>query len=137
MSQSRPAPPVDTAEGHPQVLERVQRWATVTDPRVVRRLWPVQPAGAQHALCPSCGETMPDGMLVTLNQLATSLQTGTVQQVISAGDVEALTPALPIEPGELWCVVCLPCLEAGARTLHGRGLSKHLLTIVDAALRGD
>jgi hypothetical protein len=136
-SQSRPVAPVVTAEGHPQVLERVQRWATTTDPRVVRRLWPAQPDGAQHALCPSCGGTMPDGMLVTLNHRVTGLKTSPIQRVIAAGAVEALTPALPIEPGELWCVVCLPCLEAGARTLYGRGLSKRLLTIVDVALQGD
>ena len=130
LNQTYPAAPADTAEGHPQVLDRVQRWATVTDPRIVRRLWPAQREGAQHALCPSCGGTMPDGMLVTLNQMVPYFPAGPAYQAITAGDVGPLTPDLPIEPGELWCVVCLPCLE-------DRGLSTRLLALVDAALRSD
>jgi hypothetical protein len=90
------------------VLDRVQRWATVTDPRIVRRLWPAQPDGAQHALCPSCGGTMPNGMLVTLNQLAPYFPAGPAHEAITAGDVGALTPDLPIEPGELWRSDCTP-----------------------------
>src|SRR5688500_3315141 len=101
LSPSRPAAPFDTAEGHPQVLDRMQRWATVTDPRVVRQLWPAQPDGAQHALCPSCGGPLPDGMLVTLNHRTRSFQAGPAQQALAAGDVEALSPDLPIERGEL------------------------------------
>jgi hypothetical protein len=130
MRQTRPAAPVDTAEGHAQVLDRVQRWATITDPRIVRQLWPAQPEGAQHALCPSCGGTMPEGMVVTLNQMAPYFPTGPAYQALVAGDVEPLTPELPIEPGELWCVVCLPCLQ-------GLGLSQRLHALVDEALRGD
>ena len=130
MTLSHLAQRVDTADGHPQVLNRVQRWATVTDSRIVRRLWPAQPAGAQHALCPSCGGTMPNGMLVTLNQMAPSFPAGPAYRAITAGDVGPLTPDLPIEPGELWCVVCLPCLEDD-------GLSAHLLALVDDALQSD
>jgi hypothetical protein len=130
LSPSHPAAPVDTAEGHAQVLDRVQRWATVTDARIVRRLWPAQPDGAQHALCPGCGGTMPDGgMLVTLNQTASDLPAGPAYQAITAGDVEPRTPALPIEAGELWCVVCFPCLDGG-------GLTERLHALVDAASRG-
>jgi hypothetical protein len=130
LNQTHPAAPADTAEGHPQLLDRVRRWATVADPQIVRRLWPAQREGAQHALCPSYGGTMPDGMLVTLNQMVPYFPAGPAYRAITAGDVAPLTPALPIEPGEVWCVVCLPCLE-------DRGLSARLLALVDAALRSD
>ena len=136
-SQSRRAARVDTADGHPQVLDRVQRWATVTDPRIVRRLWPAQPDGAQHALCPSCGGTMPDGMLVTLNRTTARFRAGPAQRALAVGNLEALTAALPIEPGELWCVVCLPCLDGQARRVDGLGLTERLHALVDEALRSD
>jgi hypothetical protein len=129
MSPTRPADRVAPAAGHQQVLDRVQRWAAATDPRIVRRLWPAPPDGAPHTVCPGCGGTMPNGQLVTLNQPAAALPAGPAHQAPAAADVEALTPGLPIEPGELWCVVCLPCLER-------RGLSEHLLGLVDQALRG-
>ena len=129
MNQTRPADRVAPAAGHQQVLDRVQRWATVTDPRIVRRLWPAPPDGPQPTVCPGCGGAMPDGMLVTLNQPAASLPAGPAHRARAAGDVEALTPGLPIEPGELWCVVCLSCLER-------RGRSEHLLGLVAQALRG-
>ena len=137
MSQTRPAAPVGTADGHPQVLNRVQRWATVTDPRIVRRLWPAQPDGAQHALCPSCGGTMPAGMLITLNQTTACSRAGPAQQALAVGNIEALTAAMPIEPGELWCVVCLLCLEDRARMLGGLGLTERLHALVAEALRSD
>jgi hypothetical protein len=47
-------------------------------PGVRRWLWPAQPAVAPHAVCPSCGGPLPAGMLVTLNHLATGLQTSPV-----------------------------------------------------------
>ena len=125
-----PTTRVETTDGHAQVLNRVQRWAATTDSRIVRRLWRSQPGGAQHALCPSCGGTMPEGMLITLNQMTANRPLSPVHQALDAGDIEALTPELPIEPGELWCVVCLPCLEDS-------GLSAHLLALVDEALRSN
>jgi hypothetical protein len=128
-NQPHPADRVATAPGHPQVLDRVQRWAAGADPRIVRRLWPAQPAGAPHVSCPACGGPMPDGVLVTLNQSAAGLPADPAPRARAAGAVEALTPGRPIAPGELWCVVCLPCLER-------RGLAEHLLGLVDQALRG-
>jgi hypothetical protein len=119
------------------VFKRVVRWASATDPRIVRRLWPRQSTGAQHALCPSCGGTMPDGMLVTLNRMGSYCLVGPAYQALASGDLEALTTDLPIEPGELWCVVCLPCLEAGAPTRNSGGLSEQLLALVDEAIQSD
>jgi hypothetical protein len=130
MDQPCPAAPVDTAYGHPQVLDRVRRWAAATDLRVVERLWPRQPDGAERALCLVCGGAMRDGMLITLNQMAPYFPAGPAYQALAAGDVEPLTPDLPIEPGELWCVVCLPCLEGG-------GLTQRLQALVDEALQSD
>ena len=138
MMHPYPRPHLTTAvvptEGHAWVLNRVQRWAAATDARVVRRLWPAQPDGAQHALCPSCGGTMPEGMLITLNRLAGCFRAGPAQRALAGGDLAALTPGMPIEPGELWCVVRLPWFEAGARTPDGGGLPEHLLAVVDAAI---
>ena len=130
MSPTRPTALADTADGHPQVLDRVRRWAAATDPRIARRLWPRQPDGAQHALCPSCAGPMRNGMLITLNQMVPYFPAGPAYRAITAGDIGPLTPDLPIEPGELWCVVCLPCVEDS-------GLSAHLLTQVDQALQGN
>jgi hypothetical protein len=116
---------------HKLVLDRVRRWAAATDPRIVRPLWPAQPDGAQRALCPGCGVLLRDGMLITLNQLARSFPPGPppgpVYQALATGDLEALRPALPIEAGELWCVVCLSCLE-------DRALPERLHGLVDEAL---
>jgi hypothetical protein len=128
---------VVATEAHAQVLNRVQRWAAATDSHVVRRLWPAQPDGAQHALCPGCGGPLSDGMLITLNQTAGSVRAGPAQQALAAGDIGALTPELPLEPGELWCVVCLPCVEDYRQTPSEPWLSERLLGLVDAALRSD
>ena len=137
-----PHPPliyrVGSTDAHASVLDRVQRWARATDARIVRRLWPRQAAGAQHARCPGCSGPLPDGMLITLNRLTGAFPAGPAYRALAAGAVEALTPALPLEPGELWCVVCLPCLEdIAAPAAPGRGLAARLQALVDAALRDD
>ena len=135
MRQPSPAAPVDTADGHPQVLDRVRRWAAATDLRVVERLWPAQPDGAQQALCPGCGALLRDGMLITLNQMAAYVPAGPAYRALAAGDIEALTPDLPIEPGEIWCVVCLPCLEGRTLALDGLGVAERLFDLIDEAFQ--
>jgi hypothetical protein len=128
---------VDSIDLRVRAYDRLDRWTATTDLRVVRRLWPRQPGDAGRALCPGCGVTLRDGMLITLNQMADYLPAGPAQQALAAGDAEALTPALPIEPGELWCVVCLPCMEDYRQTPSDPWLSERLLALVDEALRAE
>ena len=128
---------VDSLSLQARAYGRLQRWAAATDDRIVQRLWPRQPDGAERALCPICGVILRDGMLITLNQWTRYFPTGPAQQALIAGDVEALTPALPIEPGELWCVICLPCLEDRRQTPTDRGLWERLQALVDEAVRDD
>jgi hypothetical protein len=128
---------VDAPEVRARVLDRVHRWAVATDRRIVEGLWPRQPDGAARALCPGCGVILRDGMLITLDQMATYFPAGPAQLALAAGDVESLTPGMPIEPGELWCLVCLPCIEDCRQTPSDPWLSERLLGLVDAALRSD
>jgi hypothetical protein len=76
-------------------------------------------------------------MLITLNQRTGYSRAGPVQRALAVGNIGALTAAMPIEPGELWCVVCLPCLKGRARTGPGLGLTERLHALVDEALRSD
>jgi len=112
-------------------------FVTHADRRIVEGLWPRQPDGAARALCPGCGVILRDGMLITLDQMATYFPAGPAQLALAAGDVESLTPGMPIEPGELWCLVCLPCIEDCRQTPSDPWLSERLLGLVDAALRSD
>ena len=76
-------------------------------------------------------------MLITLNRLAGCFRAGPAQRALAGGDLAALTPGMPIEPGELWCVVCLPCLESRALPPDGLGLPERLHALVTTALRSD
>ena len=127
---------VDSARLRARVYSRLHRWADATDPRIVRRLWLRQPYGAKRALCPSCGAILRDGMLVTFNQIAGLYPAGPAYQALAAGDVQALTPELPIEPGELWCIICLPCLEDYRQSPDDPWLSERLQALVDEVLQG-
>jgi hypothetical protein len=67
----------------------------------------------------------------------TNFPAGWAREALAAGGLEALTPDLPIEPGELWYLACLPCLAAGARTPDDLRLTERLEALVDEALTSD
>lgn len=131
MTPAHPSYPPDTPEARRQVYARVRRWMAATDPRIVQRFWPAQPDGSRRPWCPVCGVTLPDGRP---SQVALRLPAGPAREALAAGGLEALTSALPIEPGELWYSVCLSCRQDRPRTYSDRWLSERLDTLVEEAL---
>jgi hypothetical protein len=119
-----------------QVSDRLHRWALATDPRIVRRLWPPPPTDLARPACPVCGVPVPDG---EARGAAVELPPGPAREAraaLAAGGPEALTPALPIEPGERWYLVCRSCLGDGHRPAHDRGRAVGPQALVDEVLGG-
>jgi hypothetical protein len=129
-----PSYPPDTSQKRLCVYDRVRRWQAATDPRIVRRFWPVQRDGSRRPYCPVCGVTVPEGRA---SQVAVHLPPGPAREALAVGGLAALTPELPIEPGELWYSVCRACLQDRSRIQSDRWLPEWLRVLVDEALRGD
>jgi hypothetical protein len=130
-----PTDPTSALKTRLQLYDRLRRWVFVTDPRIVRRFWPSPSDASRPPRCPVCGTTQPHRESL---QAALQLPAGRrASQALAAGGLEALTAAVPIEPGELWYLVCLACLQTGPRTHSARWLPERLRTLVDEALTRD
>ena len=121
-----------TCKTRRQVYDRLRRWVLVTDPRIVRRFWLAPSDASRPPRCPVCGTTQLHRESL---QAALQLPAGRrASQAFAAGGLEALTSEVPIEPGELWYLVCLACLQVCPRTHSARWLPERLRTLVDEAL---
>ncbi len=130
-----PTDPMYPLETRLQVYARLRRWVLVTDPRIVRRFWPAPSDDSRHPRCPVCGVTQlhPESL-----QAALQLPAGRrASRALAAGGLEALTAAVPIEPGELWYLVCRACLQTGPRTHRAQWLPERLQTLIEEALTSD
>ena len=127
-----PTDPMYTLKTRLQVYHRLRRWVLVTDLRIVRRFWPSPSDDPRHPRCPVCGVTQlhPESL-----QAALQLPAGRrASQALAAGGLAALTSEIPIEPGELWYLVCRACLQTEPRTHRARWLPERLQTLIDEAL---
>jgi hypothetical protein len=72
-------------------------------------------------------------------QTAIHLPPGRAREAIRTGGLEALTPDMPIESGELWYTICLQCLQQRphAHRSHDDGLPELLEALADEALGSD
>ncbi len=130
-----PTDPTSTLETRLQVYHRLRRWVLVTDPRIVRRFWPAPSDASRPPRCPVCGTTQLHREAL---QAALQLPAGRrASQALAAGGLAALTPEIPIEPGELWYLVCHACLQTRSRPHCARWLSERLQTLIDEALTSD
>jgi hypothetical protein len=130
-----PTDPTSTRKTRLQLYHRLRRWVLVTDPRIVRRFWPSPSDASRPPRCPVCGTTqLHRESLQAVLQLPAGRR---ASQAFAAGGLEALTAEVPIEPGELWYLVCLACLQTGPRTRCARWLPERLRTLVDEALTRD
>src|SRR5215218_7089016 len=111
MGVTDPPPlPADPTKARLRVFARGRWWMLETDPRLVRRFWVI--AGDDpYPVCPGCGLALRGAVPSTVE---IRLPPGATQEAIRTGGLEALTPAMPIELGELWYAVCHPCLAARA-----------------------
>jgi hypothetical protein len=132
---SPPAGQAHTRKTCLQVYNRLRRWVLVTDPRIVRRFWPSPSDASRPPRCPVCGVTQLHRESL---QAALQLPAGRrASQTLAAGGLEALTSEIPIEPGELWYLVCHACLQTRSRAHSARWLSERLQTLIDEALTSD
>jgi hypothetical protein len=131
--QSAPVYRPETPKARMRIYDRMRRWVIETDPRIVRRFWPARPEGSVGPFCPVCGLTLEQDEPV---QTAIHLPPGRARDAIRTGGLEALTPDMPIESGELWYTICLRCLQQRPGSQED-GLLELLEAVADEALRSE
>ena len=131
--QPNPGYRAETPKARMRIYDRMRRWVEATDPRIVRRFWPARPDGSVGPYCPACGLILQQGEPI---QTAIHLPSGRARDAIRAVGLEALTPDMPIEPGELWYTICLRCLQGHLQSPdENDGLPELLEALADEALR--